>query len=45
MKTIDYYYSTRSNFTYLGAGRLNALAREHGHFGPQDHECFVAAVA
>ena len=30
MKTIDYYYSTRSNFTYLGAGRLNALAREHG---------------
>lgn len=30
MKTIDYYYSTRSNFTYLGAGRLNALARAHG---------------
>lgn len=30
MKTIDYYYSTRSNFTYLGAARLNALAREHG---------------
>ncbi|HEY9568608.1 MAG TPA: 2-hydroxychromene-2-carboxylate isomerase [Thalassobaculum sp.] len=30
MKTIDYYYSTRSNFTYLGAARLNALARAHG---------------
>ncbi|MEH6631105.1 MAG: 2-hydroxychromene-2-carboxylate isomerase [Halopseudomonas aestusnigri] len=31
MKTIDYYYSTRSNFTYLGAGRLNALANRFGH--------------
>lgn len=30
MKTIDYYYSTRSNFTYLGAARLNALAKAHG---------------
>lgn len=30
MKTIDYYYSTRSNFTYLGAARINALARTHG---------------
>ncbi|WP_020591704.1 2-hydroxychromene-2-carboxylate isomerase [Kiloniella laminariae] len=29
MKTIDYYYSTRSNFTYLGAARLNALAKKH----------------
>lgn len=29
-KTIDYYYSTRSNFTYLGAARLNALAKAHG---------------
>jgi 2-hydroxychromene-2-carboxylate isomerase len=27
MKTIDYYYSTRSNFTLLGAARLNTLAR------------------
>lgn len=26
MKTIDYYYSTRSNFTLLGAARINALA-------------------
>lgn len=30
-KTIDYYYSTRSSFTYLGAARLNALATEHGY--------------
>lgn len=29
-KTIDYYYSTRSNFTYLGATRVAALAAEHG---------------
>ncbi|WP_085905428.1 2-hydroxychromene-2-carboxylate isomerase [Kiloniella majae] len=29
MKTIDYYYSTRSNFTYLGAARLNALAQKY----------------
>jgi len=29
MKTIDYYYSTRSNFTLLGAGRLNALATRY----------------
>lgn len=29
MKTIDYYYSTRSNFTLLGAGRLNALAAKY----------------
>jgi 2-hydroxychromene-2-carboxylate isomerase len=27
MKTIDYYYSTRSNFTLLGAARLNTLAK------------------
>lgn len=27
MRTIDYYYSTRSNFTLLGAARLNELAR------------------
>ena len=30
MKTIDYYYSTRSNFTYIGAARLNALAEKYG---------------
>jgi len=30
VKTIDYYYSTRSNFTYLGAARLNAMAKAHG---------------
>ncbi|WP_120497168.1 2-hydroxychromene-2-carboxylate isomerase [Kiloniella sp. EL199] len=29
METIDYYYSTRSNFTYLGAARLNALAEKY----------------
>ncbi len=29
MKTIDYYYSTRSNFTYLGAGKLNVLAQKY----------------
>ena len=29
MKTIDYYYSTRSNFTLLGASRLIALARKY----------------
>jgi len=29
MKTIDYYYSTRSNFTLLGAARLMALAEKH----------------
>ncbi|MCR9254567.1 MAG: 2-hydroxychromene-2-carboxylate isomerase [Alphaproteobacteria bacterium] len=29
-RTVDYYYSTRSSFTYLGAARLNALAAEHG---------------
>jgi 2-hydroxychromene-2-carboxylate isomerase len=28
MKTIDYYYSTRSNFTLLGAARINALAEQ-----------------
>jgi len=30
MSTIDYYYSTRSNFTYIGAARLNALATQYG---------------
>lgn len=30
MQTIDYYYSIRSSFTYLGAARLNAMARAHG---------------
>ncbi len=30
MKTIDYYYSTRSNFAYLGAARLTALAGKYG---------------
>ncbi|MCZ4279567.1 2-hydroxychromene-2-carboxylate isomerase [Kiloniella laminariae] len=30
IKTIDYYYSTRSNFTYLGAARLNSLAQKYG---------------
>jgi len=29
-RTVDYYYSTRSSFTYLGADRLNTLARKHG---------------
>ncbi|MGO1118458.1 2-hydroxychromene-2-carboxylate isomerase [Rhodovibrionaceae bacterium A322] len=29
MKTIDYYYSTRSNFTYLGAARINALSKKY----------------
>lgn len=29
MQTIDYYYSTRSNFTLLGAGRLRALAAKY----------------
>ncbi len=29
MKTIDYYYSTRSNFTLLGAYRINALASKY----------------
>lgn len=27
---IDYFYSVRSSFTYLGAARLNAMARTHG---------------
>ena len=30
MSTIDYYYSTRSNFAYLGAARINALAERSG---------------
>ncbi len=30
MSTIDYYYSTRSNFAYLGAARINALATRSG---------------
>jgi 2-hydroxychromene-2-carboxylate isomerase len=28
--SIEYFYSVRSSFTYLGAARLNALARKHG---------------
>ncbi|WP_282608984.1 2-hydroxychromene-2-carboxylate isomerase [Pelagibius sp. Alg239-R121] len=28
--TIDYFYSIRSSFTYLGAARLNAMARKYG---------------
>ena len=28
--SIDYFYSVRSSFTYLGAARLNAMARTHG---------------
>ena len=28
--TIEYFYSVRSSFTYLGAARLNALAARHG---------------
>lgn len=28
--SIEYFYSVRSSFTYLGAARLNALARRHG---------------
>ncbi len=27
---IEYFYSVRSSFTYLGAARLNRLARDHG---------------
>lgn len=30
MKVIDYYYSVRSSFTYLGAARIAELARRHG---------------
>ncbi len=30
MGTIDYYYSVRSSFTYLGAARINALAAKYG---------------
>ena len=29
-KTIDYYYSTSSNFTYIGTARLNAMAKASG---------------
>lgn len=29
-KIVDYFYSVRSSFTYLGAARLNALAARHG---------------
>jgi 2-hydroxychromene-2-carboxylate isomerase len=28
--SIEYFHSVRSSFTYLGAARLNALARKHG---------------
>ena len=28
--SIEYFYSVRSSFTYLGAARLNALARQYG---------------
>lgn len=28
--SIEYFYSVRSSFTYLGAARLNALAARHG---------------
>ncbi len=28
--SIEYFYSVRSSFTYLGAARLNALARKYG---------------
>lgn len=28
--TIEYFYSVRSSFTYLGAARLNALAERRG---------------
>ncbi len=30
METIDYYYSTRSSFAYLGAARIAALAVKYG---------------
>ncbi len=30
METIDYYYSTRSSFAYLGAARIGALAAKYG---------------
>lgn len=30
MKTIEYYYSVRSSFTYLGAARIAALAAKYG---------------
>lgn len=30
MPTIDYYYSIRSSFTYLGAAHINRLAKDHG---------------
>ena len=30
METIDYYYSTRSSFAYLGAARIAALAAKYG---------------
>ncbi len=29
-QTIEYFYSIRSSYTYLGAQRLYALARDHG---------------
>lgn len=30
MKTIEYFYSVRSVYAYLGAPRITALARKHG---------------
>jgi len=30
METIDYYYSTRSSFAYLGAARISSLAAKYG---------------
>jgi len=44
--TIDYFYSVRSSFTYLGAARLNALAKRHGAtimHRPMDLGAVVAA--
>lgn len=30
IKTIDYYYSIRSSFTYLGAAQINELTKQYG---------------
>ncbi|MEO7853086.1 MAG: hypothetical protein ABIR94_12660, partial [Rubrivivax sp.] len=46
--TIEYFYSVRSSFTYLGAARLNALAAAHGlriRHHPLDLSAVVSAYA
>jgi 2-hydroxychromene-2-carboxylate isomerase len=48
MTQIDYFYSVRSSFTYLGAARLNVLARRHGatiRHHPLDLGAVVSAYA